>query len=126
MAQHWNAYHNMYWPALYLIDKAGQIRYVHIGEGAYNEIETNIQGFIGQSILREEEVLMSDIYKSVPVLSSEITPKSLYFNRRGFLKPRAHDGGAVLAACAPQEASPLPIPPALRLMRAKRMNWAIR
>ena len=45
---------------------------------------------------------MSDIYKSVPVLSSEITPKSLYFNRRGFLKAAGiMTGGAVLAACAP-------------------------
>jgi thiol-disulfide isomerase/thioredoxin len=45
----WNTYHNIYWPALYLIDKKGQIRYVHIGEGAYNEIETNIQALLAES-----------------------------------------------------------------------------
>ncbi len=45
---------------------------------------------------------MSDIYKSVPVLPSEITPKSLYFNRRSFLKAAGiMTGSAVLAACAP-------------------------
>ncbi len=29
----WNAYGNRYWPTMYLIDRAGQIRYTHIGEG---------------------------------------------------------------------------------------------
>jgi thiol-disulfide isomerase/thioredoxin len=45
----WSAYHNMYWPELYLIDKRGQIRYVHIGEGAYDEIETNIKALLAES-----------------------------------------------------------------------------
>ncbi len=40
--QTWNAYHNRYWPTLYLIDKQGRIRYVHIGEGAYQETEQAI------------------------------------------------------------------------------------
>ena len=45
----WNAYHNMYWPALYLIDKRGHIRYVHFGEGAYDEIETNIRTLLAEA-----------------------------------------------------------------------------
>ncbi len=44
-----NADHNIYWPALYLIDKSGQIRYIHFGEGAYEEIETNIQALSAES-----------------------------------------------------------------------------
>jgi thiol-disulfide isomerase/thioredoxin len=39
----WKAYKNNYWPALYLIDKQGHIRYVHIGEGRYKETEENIK-----------------------------------------------------------------------------------
>jgi thiol-disulfide isomerase/thioredoxin len=39
----WSAYGNNYWPTLYLIDKRGHIRYVHIGEGAYDETERNIR-----------------------------------------------------------------------------------
>ena len=45
----WNAYHNGYWPSLYLIDKRGHIRYVHIGEGAYDEIETNIKALLAEA-----------------------------------------------------------------------------
>ena len=39
----WNAYNNHYWPTLYLIDKQGNIRYEHIGEGSYTETEAAIQ-----------------------------------------------------------------------------------
>lgn len=44
----WDAYNNMYWPSLYLIDKRGRIRYVHIGEGAYDEIERNIKTLLAE------------------------------------------------------------------------------
>lgn len=42
----WDAYNNHYWPALYLIDKRGHIRYVHIGEGAYAKTESAIQALL--------------------------------------------------------------------------------
>lgn len=42
----WRAYKNHYWPALYLIDKQGHIRYVHIGEGRYQETEENIRALL--------------------------------------------------------------------------------
>jgi hypothetical protein len=35
----WNAYDNQSWPAAYLIDAAGQIRHVAIGEGDYSQEE---------------------------------------------------------------------------------------
>jgi hypothetical protein len=38
----WGAYSNRYWPTLYLIDKRGDIRYRHIGEGRYAETEAAI------------------------------------------------------------------------------------
>ncbi len=40
--QLWRAYRNRYWPAFYLIDKNGFIRYSHFGEGRYKETEKNI------------------------------------------------------------------------------------
>lgn len=45
----WAAYDNRYWPTLYLIDKRGHIRYVHIGEGAYRETEGAIQALLVES-----------------------------------------------------------------------------
>jgi cytochrome c biogenesis protein CcdA/thiol-disulfide isomerase/thioredoxin len=39
----WKSYENQYWPAKYLIDKDGKVRYTHFGEGAYDETEKNIQ-----------------------------------------------------------------------------------
>ena len=49
---------------------------------------------------------MDTEYKSVPVLPSEITPRSLYENRRDFLKAAGIlTGSALLAACAPTGSS---------------------
>ena len=45
----WKAYKNRYWPTLYLIDKRGHIRYVHIGEGRYAETEAAIQSLLAES-----------------------------------------------------------------------------
>ena len=39
----WNAYHNQYWPAQYIIDKNGKIVFEHAGEGQYEEIERTFQ-----------------------------------------------------------------------------------
>ena len=38
----WRAYRNRYWPAFYLIDKNGVVRYKHFGEGRYRETEAAI------------------------------------------------------------------------------------
>jgi thiol-disulfide isomerase/thioredoxin len=39
----WRAYSNRFWPAKYLVDAKGRIRYYHFGEGGYQESETAIQ-----------------------------------------------------------------------------------
>ena len=39
----WRAFDNHYWPALYLLDGEGKIRYQHFGEEAYEQSERNIQ-----------------------------------------------------------------------------------
>lgn len=48
--QTWNAYNQRYWPTRYLIDKEGNIRYVHIGEGAYEETEQAILALMAETI----------------------------------------------------------------------------
>ena len=44
----WAAFGVRYWPTLYLIDKAGNIRYRHIGEGRYPETEAAIQALLAE------------------------------------------------------------------------------
>ena len=39
----WRSYSNRYWPAKYLVDKDGVVRYTHFGEGDYAETETMIR-----------------------------------------------------------------------------------
>lgn len=39
----WNAYGNRFWPAKYLIDAKGRVRYWHFGEGGYGLTESQLQ-----------------------------------------------------------------------------------
>jgi cytochrome c biogenesis protein CcdA/thiol-disulfide isomerase/thioredoxin len=63
----WNAFHNQYWPAKYLIDRRGHIRFVHFGEGEYDTTEARIRTLLGES------------GKMLPVANelSDPTPKGL-------------------------------------------------
>ena len=45
----WNAYKNQYWPAKYLIDAQGKIRYQHFGEGSYQQTEKIIQALLNEA-----------------------------------------------------------------------------
>jgi cytochrome c biogenesis protein CcdA/thiol-disulfide isomerase/thioredoxin len=45
----WNAYHNQYWPADYLIDAQGRVRLVHFGEGSYTETEDGIRSLLAEA-----------------------------------------------------------------------------
>ena len=42
----WMAFSNRYWPAKYLVDVNGYIRYSHFGEGAYEETEMQIRDLL--------------------------------------------------------------------------------
>jgi cytochrome c biogenesis protein CcdA/thiol-disulfide isomerase/thioredoxin len=45
----WNAFQNQYWPAKYLIDRQGHLRYYHFGEGEYDTTEARIRTLLGES-----------------------------------------------------------------------------
>jgi len=44
----WQAFENRFWPAKYLIDQEGYIRYMHFGEGAYEETERKIRDLLAE------------------------------------------------------------------------------
>jgi thiol-disulfide isomerase/thioredoxin len=44
----WNAFGNHYWPSKYLIDAEGLIRYMHFGEGDYDETDLAIRSLLAE------------------------------------------------------------------------------
>ncbi len=63
----WRNFNNRYWPAKYLFDKKGQLRYVHFGEGKYDETEKAIQ----QLLAIDEDLAEVDAKKAKGVRSPE-------------------------------------------------------
>ncbi|WP_077049131.1 cytochrome c biogenesis protein DipZ [Pseudomonas sp. KK4] len=45
----WRNFDNQYWPAHYLIDAKGQVRYTHFGEGSYDTQEEMIQQLLKEA-----------------------------------------------------------------------------
>ncbi|MDR6607659.1 cytochrome c biogenesis protein DipZ [Pseudomonas synxantha] len=45
----WRNFDNQYWPAHYLIDAKGQVRYTHFGEGSYDTQEQMIQQLLEEA-----------------------------------------------------------------------------
>ncbi|MCA1710962.1 MAG: redoxin family protein [Actinobacteria bacterium] len=44
----WDAFRNQYWPADYLVDRSGRIRYVHYGEGGDADIEKAVRALLDE------------------------------------------------------------------------------
>jgi cytochrome c biogenesis protein CcdA/thiol-disulfide isomerase/thioredoxin len=55
----WQAYNNQYWPAHYLLDTEGRVRYTHFGEGDYEETEAAIQALLEEAGQKKEESFLS-------------------------------------------------------------------
>ncbi|WP_130618506.1 redoxin family protein [Dyella amyloliquefaciens] len=45
----WSAYGNQFWPAIYLIDRNGQVVYRHAGEGNYEQTEAAVRKLLGKA-----------------------------------------------------------------------------
>lgn len=45
----WRSYGNRFWPAKYLIDANGVVRYTHFGEGAYDETEHHVRALLEEA-----------------------------------------------------------------------------
>ena len=45
----WQSYENRFWPAKYLVDQDGVVRYTHFGEGKYGETEEWIRRLLDES-----------------------------------------------------------------------------
>jgi thiol-disulfide isomerase/thioredoxin len=63
----WNAYGNRFWPAKYLIDKDGVIRYTHFGEGTYRDTEKKIR-----ELLEEAGASLEDVPLGAPLVAAGV------------------------------------------------------
>jgi cytochrome c biogenesis protein CcdA/thiol-disulfide isomerase/thioredoxin len=91
----WNAYGNEYWPADYLIDANGHVRYAAFGEGDYDKTETAIRALLAE---KGSQVGGRGHPHDVVVPSSQATPETYIGTARaeGWLHaPKAglHDYG---------------------------------
>ncbi len=74
----WNAYANRFWPAKYLVDIEGNIRYKHFGEGAYDVTEAKIQELLMEAGLLSDEKDLSKADAVSPDFKQIGTPE-IYF-----------------------------------------------
>lgn len=79
----WQNFHNRYWPAHYLIDKAGNVVYERFGEGDYEVTENNIRYLLG---LNES---MSMPAPTAPLVQGMQTPETYlgYARADSFVTP---------------------------------------
>lgn len=74
--QTWNNYNNRYWPAKYLIDANGKIRYTHFGEGKYEETEKNIQSLLAEAGASAQNELTKEDKQPSFSIGSPLTPET--------------------------------------------------
>jgi cytochrome c biogenesis protein CcdA/thiol-disulfide isomerase/thioredoxin len=68
----WQAFQNRYWPAKYFIDRRGRLRYVHFGEGDYDESERVIRELLAEDV--SGPLVSDEIEDETP--SGEQTPET--------------------------------------------------
>jgi len=95
----WNAFGNQFWPAKYLIDARGRVRYTRFGEGGYEETEDAIRSLLAEA---GRERLGRESRARVQQPSVETTTPELYLGSaradraaNGPLEPGAADFGAL-------------------------------
>jgi cytochrome c biogenesis protein CcdA/thiol-disulfide isomerase/thioredoxin len=90
----WSAYGNQYWPAKYLIDARGRVRYVHFGEGAYDRTEHAIRTLLaetGRARLGRMAAARVDRARGVETPESYLGSERAERFLNGAIEPGIHD-----------------------------------
>lgn len=77
----WNAFNNQYWPSSYLIDKEGNIRRYHGGEGEYKETEQAIRALLAENGGSVPQKTTSALSSATPV-SDKQSPETYLGTKR--------------------------------------------
>lgn len=93
----WRNFNNRYWPAKYLFDREGNLRYYHFGEGKYNETEAAIQALLGV----EEEMTTGE----TPDYASINSPETYFgwWRDERFVSPEGVVGDSAVDYSLPDE-----------------------
>jgi cytochrome c biogenesis protein CcdA/thiol-disulfide isomerase/thioredoxin len=75
----WDAWGNQYWPAKYLIDARGRVRYAHFGEGDYEKTESAIRALLAEAGAAK---LGATARAHVEIPSRELATPETYLNSR--------------------------------------------
>ncbi len=84
----WGAWGNQYWPAKYLIDAEGNVRYAHFGEGDYAETEKAIRSVLAEA--GQKDLATGEAEPPGVVVASDVaTPETYLGTERatGFAAP---------------------------------------
>jgi hypothetical protein len=117
----WRAFDNNYWPAVYIADVNGTIRFHHFGEGNYDGIERTIQRLLGEAGKRTDGKLINVQPRGLEVAADYGTLRSGenylgYRQGEGFASDALEDGAKTYS-----------VPAKLSLNQwALNGNWTIR
>ena len=75
----WNSFGNRYWPAKYITDREGRVRYVHYGEGAYDET----QNVLRKLLEVDPSSTRAASPRESPPANERITPETYLGTERG-------------------------------------------
>ncbi len=75
----WSAFANRYWPAKYLIDADGYVRYTHFGEGDYEETDKAIESLLAEIGVTSTGAAVTET--STPRAGGPVTPETYLSSR---------------------------------------------
>jgi thiol-disulfide isomerase/thioredoxin len=107
----WQSFNNQYWPAQYLVDAKGRIRYHHFGEGDYGDIERVIQELLkenGATSLVSGTTSASGVgIEAAPDWTDEQSPETYigYRQARNFASPEKVHKDSIQIFTAPGKLS---------------------
>lgn len=76
----WQSFNNQYWPAKYVTDRKGQLRFQHFGEGEYSETESTLRVLLG---VPKDAARAADPKAKEGTLTAAITPETYLGAERG-------------------------------------------